>query len=124
MGFLFGKAYFGLVRLERDLAQRNFAALHDRVRRTPVRAGTVPADAMIRVCSAVDHACIWYWKQVQCLQRSAVTTCLLRRYGIPAQLVIGAKQMPFRAHAWVEVDGRVVNDKPDRVAMYSVLERC
>src|SRR6267142_2468310 len=27
-------------------------------------------------------------------------------------MVIGAQQMPFKAHAWVEVDGRVVNDKP------------
>ena len=26
-------------------------------------------------------------------------------------MVIGAQQMPFKTHAWVEVDGRVVNDK-------------
>jgi len=34
----------------------------------------------------------------------------LRRRGIPARLVIGTKVMPLLAHAWVEVDGVVIND--------------
>jgi hypothetical protein len=38
-------------------------------------------------------------------------------------MVIGAQQMPFRSHAWVEVEGRVVNDKPYTPEMYPVLER-
>ena len=33
-----------------------------------------------------------------------------RRNGIAAQLVIGCRPLPFESHAWVEVDGRVVND--------------
>jgi hypothetical protein len=52
------------------------------------------------------------------------TACLLKQHGIAAQLVIGAQQMPFKAHAWVEVDGRVVNDKPYMSEIYAVLERC
>jgi hypothetical protein len=39
-------------------------------------------------------------------------------------MVIGAQQLPFKAHAWVEVDGHVVNDKPYVPEMYAVLERC
>jgi hypothetical protein len=39
-------------------------------------------------------------------------------------MVIGAQLMPFRAHAWVEVDGRVVNDKPYAAEVYTVLDRC
>ena len=69
-------------------------------------------------------ACIWYWKEALCLQRSAATACLLKQYGVLAQMVIGAQQMPFKAHAWVEVDGRVVNDKPYTPEMYAVLDRC
>jgi hypothetical protein len=49
---------------------------------------------------------------------------LLKSYGVPARMVIGARQMPFRAHAWVEVNGRVVNDKPYVREMYAVLDRC
>jgi len=76
------------------------------------------------ICRAVDIASVWYWKQVPCLQRSAATTCLLRRYGIAAQLVIGVESRPFRAHAWVEVSGRVINDKSYMREMYTVLDRC
>jgi hypothetical protein len=39
-------------------------------------------------------------------------------------MVIGARQIPFKAHAWVEVDGRVVNDKTYAAEIYAVLERC
>jgi Transglutaminase-like superfamily/Coenzyme PQQ synthesis protein D (PqqD) len=65
-----------------------------------------------RVCAAVRAACLWYPKRTLCLQRSAVTTCLLRRYGIAAQMVIGVRPMPLLAHAWVEIGGSVVNDWP------------
>ena len=72
----------------------------------------------------MDMAGIWYWKEALCLQRSAALTCLLKRYGVTAQMVIGAQQMPFKAHAWVEVDGRVVNDKSYTPGRYAVLDRC
>ena len=36
----------------------------------------------------------------------------------------GVQKLPFKAHAWVEVDGRVVNDKPYMREMYTVLDRC
>jgi hypothetical protein len=72
----------------------------------------------------MDMALIWYPKQVLCLQRSAATACLLKAYGVRAQMVIGAQQMPFRAHAWVEMEGRVVNDRPYIPEMYPVLDRC
>jgi hypothetical protein len=69
-------------------------------------------------------ACIWYPKEVLCLQRSAATACFLRKSGIPARMIIGARRMPFKAHAWVEVNGNVVNDKPYTPEMYAVLDRC
>ena len=100
-------------------------------RRSTIRSANIrserraPAsDAVEHICSAMDMACIWYWKEALCLQRSAATACLLKKYGVPAQMVIGAQQMPFKAHAWVEVDGRVVNDKPYTPEMYAVLDRC
>src|SRR6266446_3353174 len=41
-----------------------------------------------QVCAGVERARIWYPKKVQCLQRSAVLSCLLRREGVPARMVI------------------------------------
>jgi hypothetical protein len=39
-------------------------------------------------------------------------------------MVIGAQQIPLRTHAWVEVDGQVINDKPYMRELYSVLDLC
>ena len=124
MLFLILKAYLKLIHFDLYLARGNFAALYDKVRKYPVRNGTPASDAVEHICSAIDIACIWYWKEALCLQRSAATACLLKEYGVPAQMVIGAQQMPFKAHAWVEVGGRVVNDKPYMPEMYAVLDRC
>jgi hypothetical protein len=81
-------------------------------------------DALDRVCSAVNYACIWYPKQALCLQRSFVTTYLLRQRGVDARMVLGAQKIPFQAHAWVEVRGCAVNERSDVQATYSVWDRC
>jgi hypothetical protein len=124
MLFLVPKAYLELIHFDLYLARGNFHALYDKVRNCPIRNKPPSPDAIEQICRAVDMACIWYWKEALCLQRSAVTACLLKRNGVPAQMVIGAQQMPFKAHAWVEVDGQVVNDKPYIPEMYAVLDRC
>jgi Transglutaminase-like superfamily len=124
MSLLVLQAYLRLIQFELYLARGNFQALYEKVRQYPTRQATRPAYTEERICAAVDRACIWYWKEVLCLQRSAATTCLLRGYGVPAELVIGAQQIPFRAHAWVELEGRVVNDKPYMREMYATLDRC
>jgi hypothetical protein len=102
---------------------RGFRTLHRLVREQPVlRAPT--ADTSADICRAVDLACVLYFKEVLCLQRSAATTILLRRHGWCAQMVIGAQMLPFRSHAWVEVEGVIVNDRPYLLDIYRVLERC
>ena len=118
------QAYLLLIRFDLYLPRGNFSALYDKVRNYATGKKVEVVDATERICSAMDMACIWYWKEALCLQRSAATACLLKRYGIPAQLVIGAQLMPFKAHAWVEVDGCVVNDKPYMPEIYAVLDRC
>jgi hypothetical protein len=76
------------------------------------------------LCHAMDLACILYFKQVRCLQRAAATTILLRRHGWAAEMVIGAQVLPFKSHAWVEIDASVINDKPYMLDIYQVLKRC
>jgi hypothetical protein len=104
---------------------RGFPALHRRVGQARVRLNEVnPMAHAAQINHAVDLACVFYPKRVLCLQRSAATALLLRRHGIHAELVIGAQMMPFKSHAWVEVDGVVANDKPYLHDIYQVLERC
>lgn len=124
MSFLVLQAYAQLIRMGVYIKRGNFEALYNTVRDCPIGKGPVQPTLVEQICSAVDIASIWYWKEALCLQRSAATTCLLKRFGVRAYLVIGAQQMPFMAHAWVEVNGRVVNDKAYLPRLYAVLDRC
>ena len=124
MSLLILRAYLMLIHFHIYLVRGDFSGLYKIVRNEEPNKGPSNPHAAERICAAVDMACIWYWKEVLCLQRSAVTACLLKRHGVPAQMVIGIQQIPFRAHAWVEVDGSVVNDKPYTPEMYAVLDRC
>lgn len=124
MHFLVLKAYLWLIVFDFHLAYGSLEKLYHKVRSVPLGREARSPGRIETLCSAIDVACIWYPKKVLCLQRSATTACLLKKYGIPAQLVIGAQQMPFKAHAWVEAEGRIVNDKPYMSEIYAVLDRC
>jgi hypothetical protein len=100
-----------------------FAQAHERVRAVPVNRRGHDAWLPENIIWAVDEACVWYVKRAPCLQRSAVTACLLRRHGVRAELVIGYRALPFESHAWVEVGGQVVNDRPQYQKFFTVLER-
>jgi hypothetical protein len=122
--FMYIRAFWQLLRFQYYVVRADFARLYQEVRKYPYSPRLDYQDFMQRICGAMDVACVVYPRQVLCLQRSAATACLLRKYGVPAQMVIGVQKLPFRAHAWVEVDGRVVNDKPYMREMYTVLDRC
>ena len=124
MRILFWKALVGLVAFDLLLLGRDFARLHRTVRNWTVIKKEMPLEVADSVCDAVNRACIWYPKHVLCLQRSAVTTCLLRSHGVPAQMVLGAQKLPFKAHAWVEISGRAINERVEVQSIYGVWERC
>jgi hypothetical protein len=120
---LTAQAWLGLVAFDVAILA-GFARVHERVRRCTVRrrggAKSLPPEDVVW---AVDEACVWYVKRVLCLQRSVVATRQLRHYGVRADLVIGYRPIPFESHAWVEVDGRVVNDRQQYQKFFAVLER-
>ena len=119
------QARWELLRLEYFVLRKDFSGIHERVRTAPLGnpcpGVTVTED---QICRATDVAAALYFKNVLCLQRSAAAARLLKKYGFRAEMVIGVQQLPFLAHAWVEVAGRVVNDKPYVAEIYSVLARC
>lgn len=121
--FLFWKALFGLLLYDVLGCGKSFVRVYRYVLGWPL-APQVVGDSVYRVCEAVNYACLWYPKRVLCLQRSAVTTCLLRNCGVPAQMTLGAQKVPFRAHAWTEVDGAAINEREDVQTMYLVWDRC
>jgi hypothetical protein len=104
---------------------REFEKLHRIVQKEPIQPVTaarlIPYEEL---CRAMDYACVLYFKRVLCLQRSSATAVLLRRHSWSAEMVIGAQILPFKSHAWCEINGVVVNDKPYMHDIYEILERC
>jgi len=101
-----------------------FETIYSMVKNWTVARAPSAQDTIKRVCTAVNYACIWYPKQALCLQRSFVTTYLLRKSGVPAHMVLGAQKLPFKAHAWVEVNGQAINERSNVQATYAVWDRC
>jgi hypothetical protein len=100
-----------------------FRRLYKAVAKVRLRNSGYRENALRLVRFAVRDACVLYYKNVQCLQRSAVVTRMLRRRGLPAQLVIGFQPQPAEFHAWVELDGSVVWDYRSQLPFFRVLDR-
>jgi hypothetical protein len=71
-----------------------------------------PAGVLVRLDAAASRHLIF---RARCLERSLVLWWLLRRRRIPAELCIGASKQTgnFEAHAWVELDGTVLDDSEE-----------
>jgi hypothetical protein len=122
--FLFWRALGGLLAFDLFRLGDNFHKLYGFMSRWKVTEAVPPTDIVAHICKAVNYAAAVYPKRIRCLQRSAVTTCLLRSCGVPAEMVIGAQRSPFKAHAWTEVDGCPVNERRDVRSVYLIWERC
>lgn len=118
-------AFFALVAFEVVLKFRGFGGLFEIVERWPLaRRNMFPSVRARQICAGVDRARVWYPKKVFCFQHSAVISCLLRRQGFPAVMVVGGRRIPFYAHAWVEVGTTVVNDDQAVRSRYTSFKRC
>lgn len=124
MNLLVVQSYLLLVFVDL-LEARGMAALYKALQRAGCRnVRNNRRENVDDLCRAMDLACVFYPKVVLCLQRSAAATLLLRRKGHGAEMVIGAQTIPFRSHAWVEIAGTIVNDKPYMHEIYLEVERC
>jgi hypothetical protein len=116
--WLFAYAFFlrtgGFQRLRRIVQITPFGS------RTP-RDRKFESEMCRQVCTAVDRAQVFLFSQAMCLQRSIVITRLLLALGVNAETVIAAHLMPFKSHAWVEVNGEVVSDSPNVQRYYDVV---
>ncbi len=100
-----------------------FPRLHRFMRGIAVRQ-TEKAATAEQVCRTLDRAAVHYPRELQCLKRSAAMTWLLRARGYPAAMMFGATVTPFMAHAWVELDGRVISEDERTIrGTYDVLDQ-
>ena len=117
-------AFIGLLYFDLILKFGGFQSLIKKVEQWPIRTPRVnDLEKCRRVRTMVDRAQMYYPKKAMCLQHSAVVTCLLRRRGVPAELVLAAQEFPPRGHAWAEVEGIVINDLQAVKSSHRVLKR-
>ncbi|MBA3355360.1 MAG: lasso peptide biosynthesis B2 protein [Pyrinomonadaceae bacterium] len=117
-------AFIGLAAFDLLLKFAGFQSLIRRVEHWPTsEPRTTDREICKRIRAMVDRAQMYYPKKAMCLQHSAVVTCLLRRRGVPAEMVLAAQEFPPKGHAWSEVVGEVVNDNPRVKAKYLELRR-
>jgi hypothetical protein len=117
-------AFIALAAFDLLLKFAGFQSLIRKVERWPTaEPRTTDREVCRRVRAMVDRAQMYYPKKAMCLQHSAVVTCLLRRRGVPAEMVLAAQEFPPKCHAWAEVEGEVVNDKRSVKNNYFILRR-
>lgn len=80
------------------------------------RIGKVDLDVILAAYTGT-HA--WIGEVDRCLMKSIALYRLLLRKGITAELVIGVRLAPFSAHCWVQKDGAVLNDRFERVRLFT-----
>lgn len=106
------RALYELTRYEAIIRLRGFGCIQVQLSRQFIAAEPTSPELEQAICDAVLLATCLYWKPVLCLQRSVCAVRLLRKHGIAGKLAMGYRPAPFFSHAWVEVDGRVVNGSP------------
>jgi hypothetical protein len=75
--------------------------------RRPARAVNVNASS---IAVAIARVAPHHPFRPQCLEQALASRWMLARRGQPSRLVIGARQHAFEAHAWLEVNGRVLRE--------------
>lgn len=125
--WLFVRAWVSLVRVDHDLRTRGF---HDVVQQLESKA--LPEGTSIdtrelrrarRYARRIDDAARFHVVRARCLHRSLVLHTWLRNEELPSELRIGVRKSDehLGAHAWVEMDRFVVNDRRDTVAGFAVI---
>jgi len=104
-------ALYELIRYDMISALRGSAIIR-RLNPQPITCEPTSDEVVQTTCNAVSLAACLYWRPVLCLQRSVCLVRMLRKHDVVARLVIGYRPEPFFSHAWVEVNGHIVNDSP------------
>ncbi|MEO1369729.1 MAG: lasso peptide biosynthesis B2 protein [Acidobacteriota bacterium] len=125
-GFLTGaQAFLALVSSRLIIRVGKFQLAHRVAEKWPTRGEkSYDFDRAEQLVALIDRSSRFTTTKSWCLQRSLAAVLLLRFHGVPAELTIGVRRVPFYAHAWAELAGRVINDSQIVREKYAVIEQC
>jgi len=117
------RAWWSLFRTSRRLRRDGFARTYRSYARIARPASSGNLEDALNAFAAAENFYALKRAPQDCLPRSLALFRFLRNSGIPAQHRIGVRLFPFLAHAWVEVDGRVVHDDPSNPQRYATIAK-
>ncbi|GAB3407595.1 hypothetical protein GCM10027569_19670 [Flindersiella endophytica] len=105
------QAYTALMKGKRLLAAGGWPAMVEALPPKPDGPAALDFANVRSVADACARAARRLPVGTACLERSYATCTLLRRQGVPSLFCVGVSRFPpMRFHAWVEVDGQVLNE--------------
>ena len=113
----------GLVATQLSLRMVKFKATRNLLCRIPLVVGKVDIDTIGAQLVLVSHSRPVAKIGVDCVAESLFLEAVLRRDGLLPKLRFGVDPSnPSSAHAWVEVDGKPVNETADVVERWAAFE--
>lgn len=107
------KTFIQLAKVHRSLKRQGIKGVLEAIQQTPNKNLIIPSDLQIHELSnLVDAASMLYPKKTFCLAWAATFVILARKNNWDSQLVIGVQAHPFYAHAWAQIEGKVIHDDP------------
>ena len=104
------EAYLFLIKAHLLVCLFGFCGLIKAIRRNARNCIAREAEEFGILATALNQACLYFPVRTKCLEWSAALAFLGLRRKWKCNLQIGIQNMPFAAHAWVSVDGRVIAD--------------
>lgn len=107
------KTVIQLAKVHRSLKHQGIKGVLDMIDALPKTNLTIPTQTQIQeLANLVDAASVFYPKKTYCLAWASTFVILARKKKWDSQLVIGVQAHPFYAHAWAQIDGKVIHDDP------------
>lgn len=102
----------------RKFESRSLASLLATHRR-PSPSSSLSEEDIGRLTAAFVRLLPWAPGQGACLYRAHLLRTLIRDAGGDVRWVFGVRTWPFSAHCWLQIGDAVLDDEPDRVAVYT-----
>lgn len=117
------KTYVKIKTCEYTLSKKGFSGVLHSLQRARHNIKYKPNDEFINehVMHHLNEAYPYSNNNSNCLTYSFCLASILTTRNINAKLIVGVRTRPFYSHAWVEVDGNVINDDAELRNKLSVI---
>lgn len=116
------KTFVQLAKVHRSLKRQGIKGVLGMIDALPKKNLIIPTQTQIQeLANLVDAASMLYPKKTYCLAWAATFVILARKKNWDSQLVIGVQAHPFYAHAWAQIEGKVIHDDPRIAQVLSLI---